>query len=489
MDALLQRERRHIHLGDRGRAGAGAFQHGLERIVAFAAAVEDEVVVDLLRVRIQSRDRNDFRRVEDGEVQARLHRVVEHERVEDLPGLRREPEAHIGDAEHGEHAGELRLNASDGLQGRDGAGAEFLIPAAEREGERIQDEITGVQPIFAHHERVEPLGDGDLVLDGLRHPPLINGERDDRGAVGLAEIQDLAGLGLAILEVDGVDHALARRALQRAFQHGHLRAVQHERKLNLSRKPLQVLVHVTHFIPAHIGRADVQQVRAFLGLLLGEGDEAIPVLLREQIPKFLRAVRVRAFADDERARFLGEGHGLIEARRAAFKDGSAARRGQVADAGLQRADVLGPRAAATTENGKPEILRGGSHLIGEPIRSEWINDLAALVTGQAGVGQATDGHGALMRKHLEMLAHLLRPRGAVEAQHIHPQRLQAGEHGGDVGAHEQGARRLHRGLHPERHAAFRFGHRFLGGAHGQLDLPEVLAGFDEDRVHAPREQA
>ena len=64
-----------------------------------------------------------------------------------------------------------------------------------------------------------------------------------------------------------------------------------------------------------------------------------------------------------------------------------------------------------------------------------------------------------------------------------PEHLHGGEHRLDLGAQQQGAGGLHRGLHPDRAGPAQLGHGVPGGPHRALDLAQVLGGLDEDGVH------
>ena len=61
--------------------------------------------------------------------------------------------------------------------------------------------------------------------------------------------------------------------------------------------------------------------------------------------------------------------------------------------------------------------------------------------------------------------------------------------GGDVGADQQRAGGLHRHLHEDRRVRSGLGAGDLGAVHRRLDLQRVLAGLDQDRIDAARDQA
>ena len=104
--------------------------------------------------------------MDDGGVEAGLHALVEEHRVEDVADGRLQTEAHVGHAEHGGHAGQLRLDAADGLHRLDGVPAEVLLACAEREGQGIKDQVAGLKA-HGRSDVAEQFGDGkDQVASG-----------------------------------------------------------------------------------------------------------------------------------------------------------------------------------------------------------------------------------------------------------------------------------------------------------------------------------
>ena len=102
-----------------GRSALGAEhrQHHLEGIVALGPAVEDQVLHRPALVSGDGGHRQHLGGVEDGQVQPGPDRVVEHQRVDHVPHLGRQPEADVADPQHGEHPGEAGLDLPDRLQG------------------------------------------------------------------------------------------------------------------------------------------------------------------------------------------------------------------------------------------------------------------------------------------------------------------------------------------------------------------------------------
>ncbi len=111
------------------------------------AAVEDELLGERPLHLADGRVRADVLRVHDGEVEPRLDRVVEEDRVHDLARRLGEAEGDVRDAEGREHARVLRLDAADPLERLDGAVPVLLAAGGEGEGERVEDEGVGADPV------------------------------------------------------------------------------------------------------------------------------------------------------------------------------------------------------------------------------------------------------------------------------------------------------------------------------------------------------
>ena len=109
--------------------------------------------------------------------------------------------------------------------------------------------------------------------------------------------------------------------------------------------------------------------------------------------------------------------------------------------------------------------------------------------GQAGVGQHADRHRAVLREVAEVLLHLGRPGGAVDAEHVGLHGQQRRQRGADLGADQHPTRRLDRHLHLQRAPGRPGGlHGPAAGDHRRLGLQQVHAGLDDEQVDAALEQ-
>jgi hypothetical protein len=103
--------------------GRAARSSALERVVAVAPAVVDQVEGDLALLLLDAVHRQDPGRRDDRRVQPGLAGLVQEHRVEDLAGGRGQAEGDVGHAQDGADPRQLRLDPPDGLEGGDGVAA------------------------------------------------------------------------------------------------------------------------------------------------------------------------------------------------------------------------------------------------------------------------------------------------------------------------------------------------------------------------------
>lgn len=115
--------------------------------------------------------------------------------------------------------------------------------------------------------------------------------------------------------------------------------------------------------------------------------------------------------------------------------------------------------------------------------------LAVDQLGQARIGLHRDQAGPVLAQPAHVLGHFLRAGGAVQAHERHVQRVDDRGRRRDVGTDEQRAGRLDRDLHENGGIRAHLGAGDLGAVDGGLDLERVLAGLDQQAVHAAFNQA
>ena len=320
---------------------------------------------------------------------------------------------------------------------------------------------------------------------------LVDGEADDSGAVlpGQGEDPVAARAGrLPVLQVGGVEHRPAADVLQAGLQHRRLGRVEHQGEGGGGGEAPGDLVHVGHPVAADVVDADVEDVGAFLHLLLGDLHAGVPVAGQHGLPELLRAVGVGPLADRQVGGVLGEGHCGVDGRAARLHhrfppDGRAAP--HRVD---HTAEVLRRRAAAAADDVDAEL--GGEAVVGggQLVRGEVVVGGAVDDRRQPGVGQARQERAGLARQVPQMLGHLPGAGGAVEPDDVGPQRLQRGQRGADLGADQHPAGGLHRHLDHERHGLVRLGHGPPAGDHRRFGLEEVVDRLDQQDVDAAGQQ-
>ena len=246
----------------------------LQRVVALAAPVVDQVERDLALLVGDLRHRQDLAGVHDRAGQPGLHALVQEDRVEHLPGGRVEPERDVGDAQ-GEvdprvaarrspgspRSSRCRRGGSPPARWRSGRSARR--PGCRR-GRRPQRPVRSSMSRAAtrtFHSAVRAWPSSSMVSATTAAPC----SRDDRHHPGVP------GVGaVAVLEVDRVDHAAAAEHLQAGLDHVRLGGVQHDRQRGRGGEPAGQLPHVLRAVAADVVDAQVEQVRAVAGLAAGD---------------------------------------------------------------------------------------------------------------------------------------------------------------------------------------------------------------------------
>ena len=297
-------------LGGGGRLGGLALEVGDEPGQRVLAPVEDEVLGELPLRRVDLRVGAEVLRVHDGEVEAGLHRVEEEDRVHHLARRLGEPEAHVGDAQRGEDAGVLGLDAPDALQRLEGAPPVLGAAGRQREGERVEDQLVGLEPVLAGDGHGAPRDLG-LALRGLGHALLVDGHADHRRPEALHERQHLADALAALLEVHRVHDAAPRVHLEGALDDVGLGRVDHEGRVHALGEQPHERAHLGGLVLALVQRrADVEDVGPALHLAAGDLEEAGVVVGEEQLLHLPAALGVHPLAHDERPGLQVERHRL-----------------------------------------------------------------------------------------------------------------------------------------------------------------------------------
>src|SRR6516165_12303185 len=135
--------------------------------------------------------------------------MVEKDRVQHMAGRRVQAEGDVREAKNDLAFGHRPRDLLDRLQSVETEPAVVLVAGADREGQRVEQQIRWRQPVLAAGEIVKPARDGELVLDLLGHAGLVDRQRDDRRTKAAGELEPLVGRRLAVLEIYRVDDRLA----------------------------------------------------------------------------------------------------------------------------------------------------------------------------------------------------------------------------------------------------------------------------------------
>jgi len=230
-------------------------------------AVEDELLSEAPRLRVDLTIGNDVRGVDDRGVQPGLDAVVQEHAVEHRPHLRREPEGDIRDPEHRQHSRKLALDGADAVDGLARRVDPLGFTGGERERQRIEDQLVRCKPELVARQVVDAAGDLELALGGARHTLLVDGECDDAGAVIAHQREHRVAAHSTVLQVDAVDDAASRVRLQRRVDHVSVGAVDHQWRVDAHLQRLHHGAHLLRLVAALGDRdAEVERVRAALDL-------------------------------------------------------------------------------------------------------------------------------------------------------------------------------------------------------------------------------
>ncbi len=196
----------------------------------------------------------------DGARHAGAHGVIEEHGVQHGAGGRVEAEADVGQAEDDLDVRKALADHLDPVQRPHGQLAVVLVACRHRECQWIDEQVTLREAEFAAGEIDQPLGDLQLVIRGLGHAGLVDGQRDHGGAEFFRQLEPVFGGAFAVLEIDRVDDRLAAMQLQRGFDHRRLGAVDHQGHVHGVGETSDHLVHFIFFVAPHEGGAHVQRV-------------------------------------------------------------------------------------------------------------------------------------------------------------------------------------------------------------------------------------
>ncbi len=429
--------------------------------------------------------------MDDRRVQTRLHTLVQEHTVQQHAGRRVQPEGDVRQPQSGLHLRMAALQLTDALDRGHAVLAGLLLTRADRERQTVHEDVLLTDAPVPRQIRDQPLGDLDLLLRRPRLPLLVDRQRDQRRTVLPRQLRDLgeAGLGaVAVLVVHRVDHRAAAQHLQARPDHLHLGGVQHDRQRGRGREASGQLPHVRHTVPAHVVHAQVQQVGALADLLPRHLHAVVPAALQHRLTELPRPVGVGALTDRQVRGVLPERHTLIQRRRTRLRARLALHRRQLPHPLHQPPQMLRRGPAATAHQRQPVLPHERLLRIRQLRRGEGEVRAVSGQDGQAGVRHAHQGDTRLAGEMPQVFGHLPRARGAVEADHVDPERLQRGQGRTDLRAEQHGARRLEGEGADQRQPDSEGVHGTAGSYDGRLRLQQVLRRLHQQGVRAARDE-
>ena len=428
----------------------------------------------------------------DGGVEAALACLLQHHAVQHLAGCRAQSERDVREAHGGVGARDLLLYALDGLERVQAVATHVDGAGAEREGERVEDQVAGGQPVLLYCDLRQPVCDLHLPLHVTGLAAFVDEKTDDRRAVVTRKTEhavEACARSFAVLEVGGVQDAAPAGELQARLHHLGLGGVENQRHTGLRGEPRCDLVHVERAVTPHVVHAHVEHVRPLADLVGGHLQARVPVGAQHGLAERLRAHGVRALADDEERVLLLDGDGGVERRDARFGDGRALLRCDAADCLHNGAQMLRRGAAAPADDADAEVGHVMTVELGQLLGREVVVGLAIHHARQARVRQHADGDLGVLAEVTQVFLHLGRPGGAVDADGIGLHGHECRVRSADLGPHQHATRGLHGDLHLDGDVPTGGLHCATAGLHRCLYLQQVHARLDEEQVAATVDQS
>ena len=230
-------------------------------------------------------------------------------------------------------------------------------------------------------------------------------------------------------------------------------------------------------------------MRTVARLLLGDVEALLPVLGEHRLAERLGAVGVCPLTDHQHRCVLRERCRRVQRRHRGFEGDVALRALHTGDRLGDPADVFRCGAAAASHQRQPVVGDEARQRLSELVGLQWIFGAVGTQHGQPGVGHHRNGCAGVLGQIAQVLAHLGGPGGAVQTDHVDAQRFDRRQRGPDLTAQQHGASGFDRDVGDHRDVAAELGHRPARAEHGGLQLQQVLAGLDKDRIGAALEHA
>ncbi len=469
-----------VTLGEREQPLGGVRAPVEHHVLATRAQLGIEVVVD-----------RDLPGVDDAHVHAGLDGVIEEHRVHGLAHrlVAAERERQVGYAAGDVNVRQVRPDPARRLDEGDTVTVVLLHPGGDGENVGIEDDVLGREAHLSDQNVVGALGDRALALQRVGLALLVEGHDHHGGAVAAHDLGMFDERRLALLHRDRIHHRLALQALEPRLDHREFRRVDHHRHardVGLGRDQVEEGRHRLLGIEQALVHVDVDDLRAVLHLVAGDGQRRCVVARGDELAELGRAGDVGALAHVDERDFRREREGLETGQAQQPRHLRNLPRRLALHRAHDGVDVLGRGATAAADHVDQAGIREFAEQRGHELRALVV---AAELVGQTGIGIGADEGIGDARDLGDMGAHFSRPQRAVQSDrerrgvaHRAPERRRrlAGEQppraiGDGAGDHHRHAHAAHLGDVGD-------------GRDRRLGIERVENRFDQQQVGAALEQ-
>ncbi len=300
-------------LGDLDQALGG----GQRRLAGLAGrlSVQHHVLDTFAQFGIELVVDADHAGVDDAHVQPGPDRVVEEDGVDGLAHrvVAAEAEGDVADAAADLRARQVGLDPARGLDEVDGIVVVLLDAGGDGEDVGVEDDVLGREADLIDQDAVGACADLGLARIGIGLALLVEGHHHRGGAITAHQRGLAPEFGLAFLQADAVDDALALDALQAGLDDAPFRAVDHDRHardLGLAGDQLEEALHRRGRVEHRLVHVDVDDLRAVLDLLARHAERGLVVAGQDHAGEGPGAGDVGALADIDEERAGADGDGL-----------------------------------------------------------------------------------------------------------------------------------------------------------------------------------
>ena len=311
---------RFVHLFALHAPAAVALGHCQQPLGGVLPTPQHGVLYRLAQVRRQLLVDGQLPGVDDAHGQASVDGVVEEDGMDRFAHLvvAAEGKRNVADAAGGVAAGKLGRYPAHRV---DEVAAVCIVgvdAGGDGEDVGVEDDVLRRQAGFLHQQAMAAPHDGLAAFQRIRLPVLVEGHHHHRGAVALAQPRLFQERGLAGLEADGVDDALALHAAQAGLDHAPIAGIDHHRHpgdVRFAHGEMQEPAHGGHAVGHAFVHVHVDDLGAALHLLPRHVQRRGEIVGFHQTAKLGRTRHVGALADVDEERFAVDAHRLQPGQR------------------------------------------------------------------------------------------------------------------------------------------------------------------------------